>query len=136
MTEITVEAKVENISVVTAFIDGELEKAGCSMKAQMQLDIAVDEIFANISHYAYSPGTGDATIRFEMDEENQMAVLRFEDSGVPFDPLKVEEPDVSLPAEQRRIGGLGIFMVRKSMDSIEYEYANGRNILTIRKKIQ
>ncbi len=135
MNEITVEARVENIPIVTAFIDGELEKADCSPKAQMQIDIAIDEIFANISSYAYLPGTGNATVRFELEEENRTAVIRFLDCGIPFNPLETEEPDITLPAEKRRIGGLGIFMVRKSMDSVAYEYANGQNILTIRKQI-
>ena len=135
MKEITVEAKVPNITAITAFIDEELEKAGCSMKAQMQLDIAADEVFANVSMYAYAPETGDVTVGLEIDGETKTATLQFRDRGIPFDPTLVEEPDVTLPAEKRRIGGLGIFMVKKSMDSVHYEYRDGQNILTITKKI-
>jgi anti-sigma regulatory factor (Ser/Thr protein kinase) len=135
MKEITVEAKVPNITAITAFIDEELEKAGCSMKAQMQLDIAADEIFANVSMYAYAPETGDVTVGLEIDGETKTATMQFRDRGIPFDPTKAEEPDVTLPAEKRRIGGLGIFMVKKSMDSVNYEYRDGQNILTITKKI-
>jgi len=135
MKEITVEAKVPNITAITAFIDEELEKAGCSMKAQMQLDIAADEIFANVSMYAYAPETGDVTVGLEIDGETKIATMQFRDRGIPFDPTKAEEPDVTLPAEKRRIGGLGIFMVKKSMDSVNYEYRDGQNILTITKKI-
>ncbi len=135
MKEITVEAKVPNITAITAFIDEELEKAGCSMKAQMQMDIAADEVFANVSMYAYAPETGDVTVGLEIDGETKTATLQFRDRGIPFDPTLVEEPDVTLPAEKRRIGGLGIFMVKKSMDSVHYEYRDGQNILTITKKI-
>ncbi len=135
MKEITVEAKVPNITAITAFIDEELEKAGCSMKAQMQMDIAADEVFANVSMYAYATETGDVTVGLEIDGETKTATLQFRDRGIPFDPTLVEEPDVTLPAEKRRIGGLGIFMVKKSMDSVHYEYRDGQNILTITKKI-
>ena len=135
MKEITVEAKVPNITAITAFIDEELEKAGCSMKAQMQLDIAADEVFANVSMYAYAPETGEVTVGLEVDEETKTATMQFRDRGIPCDPTKAEEPDVTLPAEKRRIGGLGIFMVKKSMDSVNYEYRDGQNILTITKKI-
>ena len=135
MKEITVEAKVENITAITAFIDEELEKAGASLKTQTQLDIAAEEIFANICMYAYAPGTGEATIGLDINEETRTASLRFTDRGIPFNPLKTEDPDVTLPAEKRRIGGLGIFMVKKSMDGMEYEYRDGQNILTIYKKI-
>ena len=135
MKEITVEAKVASITAITAFIDEELENAGCSPKAQMQLDIAADEIFANIAMYAYEAQIGSAKVTLEIDQENRMAILRFIDEGIPFNPMDAEEPDVTLPAEKRRIGGLGIFMVKKSMDGMEYERRDGQNILTIYKKI-
>lgn len=117
------------------FVDSELEQVGCSIKAQMQIDIAIDEIAANISLYAYTPGTGKMEVRFEYEEEKRTAVISFIDSGVPFNPLEKEEPDTALSAEEREIGGLGIFLVRKTMDGMEYERKNGQNILTIRKKI-
>ena len=135
MKELTVKASLANIPVVTEFIDGLLEALDCPMKAQMQIDVAIDELFGNVAHYAYSGAAGDATVRFALDEAARTATITFIDSGVPFNPLEQQEPDVSLPADERQIGGLGIFLVRKTMNSIDYRRENGRNILTIRKKI-
>lgn len=135
MKELTVQATLENISVVTAFIDEQLEALDCSMKAQMQIDVAIDELFGNIAHYAYGDATGDATVRFDFDEAARVASIAFVDSGVPFNPLEKADPDVTLSAEEREIGGLGIFMVKKSMDKLEYSYENGFNNLIIYKSI-
>ncbi len=135
MNELEIEAKVENLDKVLAFVDEKLEAANCSMKAQMQLDVAVEELYVNIAHYAYNPGSGSATIRVEVEGEPLEVTITFIDHGVPYDPLAHEDPDVTLPAEERQIGGLGIFMVKKSMDDIAYEYKDGKNILTIKKKI-
>lgn len=128
-------ATVENITRVTAFVDEELEALGCPMKAQMQIDIAIDELFGNIAHYAYNPEVGPATVRVEVVEDPLSVVVSFIDKGVPYDPLSREDPDVELSLEERRIGGLGIYMVKKSMDEISYEYKDGQNILRIKKKI-
>ena len=135
MKTLTCEARAENIQLVTDFLDRELEALDCSPKAQMQIDVAADEIFANISAYAYTPGVGEATVSFECDPVTRIACIRFQDRGVPYNPLKKEDPDVSLPAEERALGGLGIFLVKKTMDEMEYEYRDGQNILTLRKKI-
>ncbi|MBR6705907.1 MAG: ATP-binding protein [Clostridia bacterium] len=135
MKEMTLEAKIENIPRVTAFIDEQLEALDCSMKAQMQIDVAIDELFGNISHYAYVPGTGEATVGFDFDEETRTVSVIFSDRGVPFDPLVRIDPDISAPAQERAIGGLGIFLVKKTMDSLEYRYEDGKNVLTIKKKI-
>ena len=135
MKEITLAAKLENIPVVTEFIEGELEAVGCPMKAQLQIDVAIDEVFTNIASYAYETGDGSAVVRFEFDEDTRIVCITFIDNGVPFDPLSMEEPDVTLPAEKRQVGGLGIFLVRKTMDDVKYEYRDGRNVLSIYKKI-
>lgn len=135
MKEIKLEAVVENIPRATAFVSEELDKIGCPMKARAQIDIAIDELFGNIAHYAYPGGTGDAVVRFEFDAPSRTAAVTFMDSGVPYDPLKKEDPDVTLPAEQRKIGGLGIFLVKKTMDEMRYERRDGRNVLTIKKRI-
>ena len=135
MKEITLEATVQNIRTIIDWIDGELEQVNCPLKAQMQIDVAADEIMANISGYAYTPGTGDVTVGFSYDETSQTAAVTFTDSGIPFDPLQKEEPDVTLGAEERAIGGLGIFLVRKTMDEVIYRREGEMNILTIRKKI-
>ena len=116
-------------------MDAALEQMDCGVKAQMAIDIALDEILANICLYAYAPGTGTVEVYVDHDAENRMAVITFRDSGVPFDPLQKEEPDTTLTAEEREIGGLGIFLVRKTMDAMEYRREDGFNVLTIRKKI-
>ena len=116
-------------------MDHELEQIGCSVKAQMQIDIAIDEIVANVSFYAYTPGTGNVEVCFDYDPEDRAAVMTFTDGGVPFNPLEKEEPDTGLTAEEREIGGLGIFLVRKTMDAVAYRREDGHNILTVRKKI-
>ena len=135
MKELTVAATLENISVVTAFIDEQLEALDCSMKAQMQIDVAIDELFGNIARYAYPNGIGDVTVRFDFDETPRMVSVTFIDSGIPFDPLQKADPDVSRPADEREAGGLGIFMVKKSMDKLAYRHENGFNMLTIYKRI-
>ena len=135
MKELTIEARVENLDEVLAFVDGTLEEHDCSPKTQMQIDIAMEELFVNIAHYAYTPGVGNATIRVETGGEPCAAAITLIDSGVPYDPLAKADPDVTLAAEDRQIGGLGIYMVKKTMDAVEYEYRDGQNILTIRKNL-
>ena len=131
MKELTISARLENIETVTAFVDEQLEEMGCPMKAQMQIDIAIDELFSNIAHYAYTPDTGEATVRVEVTESPLAVIITFIDHGVPYDPLAKEDPDTTLSAEERQIGGLGIYMVKKSMDEITYRYQDGQNILMI-----
>ena len=135
MKELILAATVENIEAVIAFIDEQLEAIDCPMKAQMQIDIAIDEIFSNIAHYAYTPAVGQATIRLEAQDDPRAVTVTFIDRGIPYDPLAKEDPDITLSAEERQIGGLGIYMVKKSMDEITYEYKDGQNILSIKKCI-
>lgn len=135
MKELTVDATIENIAQVTAFVNEMLELYNCPMKAQMQIDIAIDELFGNIAYYAYNPDIGPATVKIEVIEEPMAVVITFIDSGIPYNPLEKVDPDTSLSAEEREIGGLGIYMVKKSMDDITYEYKDGKNVLTIRKDI-
>ena len=130
-----VEASLDSLDEVIDFVTGYLEEAECSMKDQLQIQVAVEEIFVNIANYAYTPETGEALIRMRFDRYSREVSITLTDSGIPFDPLKKEDPDVTLTAEQRKIGGLGIFMVKKSMDAVEYEYIDGTNNLTMRKKI-
>ena len=135
VNELTIEAEVNNLDNVIDFVNEQLEAHDCSMKIQTQIDIAVEELFVNIAHYAYKPDTGPATVRVELQEEPLAVVITFIDNGVPYDPLAKPDPDITLSAEEREIGGLGIFMVKKSMDDINYEYKNGKNILTIKKNL-
>ena len=136
MKELTVAATVENIEAVTDFVNEELEALECPMKVQMQIDIAIDELFGNIAHYAYNPEIGKATVRVEVIEDPLAVTITFIDNGVPYDPLAKADPDTTLSAEEREIGGLGIYMVKKSMDDITYEYKDGQNILAIKKNLQ
>ena len=133
--KMTIDAKIENLNDVLAFVDAELEAKDCSPKAQMQLDIAVEEIFVNIAHYAYAPETGTADITVDTEKEPGNVIITFVDSGIPYDPLAKPDPDVTLSAEERQIGGLGIFMVKNTMDDMQYEYKDGHNVLTIKKTI-
>ena len=133
MDELKIEAKNENLSQVINFVDGLIEGMDCNVKTQSQIELAVEELFVNIANYAYTPKTGDATIRVFADKDKRVVSITFIDSGMPYDPLAKEDPDITLSAEERQIGGLGIFMVKKCMDEIEYEHEGGQNILTIRK---
>lgn len=138
MNEITVKALVDNLGTVTDFVDDFLDSRDCPMKVQMQIDIAIDEIFSNICHYAYGDSVGEATIRVEFEDAGEAngpkaIALTFIDNGVPYNPLEKEDPDTTLSAEDRKIGGLGIYMVKKNMDEMEYEYSEGKNILSMKK---
>ena len=135
MKSITVEAKIENVEVVTDFVNSILEQNECPMKVQMEIDIAIDEIFGNIAYYAYAPGNGEATVQVKIEDSPKRLELIFIDRGVPYNPLENKDPDVTLDIEERKIGGLGIFLVKKMMDEISYEYAAGQNILKLKKEI-
>lgn len=135
MRELNLEATIENIPTVTAWVDEQLEQLDCPMKAQMQIDIAIDELFSNIARYAYNPETGPATVRIEVIDAPMAVLITFIDKGIPYDPLAKEDPNTKLPIEEREEGGLGIFMVKKTMDEVTYEYKDGQNILTIKKNI-
>lgn len=136
--ELEITALVENLPNVLEFVVEQLEANDCSMKNQLQIEVAVEELFVNIAHYAYAPETGSAKIIVETADTPQPSPsvsITFMDKGMPFDPLAKQDPDVSLSAEKRKIGGLGIYMVKKSMDNVSYEYSDGYNILTITKSL-
>ena len=133
MKEWTLAATIEHIEPLTDQINEQLEALNCPMKARMQIDIAIDEIFSNIATYAYAPETGEATVRLEVTEDPRSVEITFMDRGAPYDPLRQPDPDTGLSAEDRPVGGLGIFMVKKSMDEVTYRYQDGQNTLSIRK---
>ena len=135
MKELTIEATPENVDTVVAFVDEQLEEYGCGMKEQMAIDVAIDELFANIAHYAYKPDVGYATVRVDVLKEPLSVEVTFIDNGRQYDPLAKEDPDTTLSLEDREIGGMGILIVKKSMDAVSYEYKDGKNILTIKKNI-
>ena len=131
MEQITVPALIGYLNEIFVFVESAARIAGMDDKQQNSLKIAVEEIFVNIASYAYSSGEGDVTVRFSYDQEK--LVFEFEDSGLPYDPLAKSDPDISLSVDEREIGGLGVFMVKKLMDNLEYRYEEGKNILTIEK---
>ena len=133
--ELTVKADVNNLDKVQGFIDERLEAAECSMKAQTQIDVAVEEIYVNICNYAYKDKGGEGDAKVKMKITDGVAEIVFEDSGIQYNPLANEEPDITLSAEEREIGGLGIFITKKTMDEVLYDYKDGKNVLTLRKKI-
>ena len=135
MKTIRVPAEVAQLEKINSFIGEELEKYGCSMKVQMQVELAVEEIFVNIANYAYHPELGEAEVDVDAGGDPPTITIRFLDHGKPFNPLEREDVDVTAAAESRSIGGLGILLVKKSMDDVEYSYEDGKNVLTIRKKL-
>ncbi len=135
MNEITLEATVENIVVVTRFVDEYLDSVRCPEKVRVQIDIVIDELFGNIAHYAYGEGKGDVTVRVEMQDNPRAVCVTFIDGGVAYNPLGKGDPDVTLSAEEREVGGLGIYMVKRSMDWVRYEYREGKNVLVVGKEM-
>ena len=130
MKELLIEAKTENLDAVLQFVSEQLENTDCPVKAQTQIAIAVEEVFVNIAHYAYNPETGGAEIRVTVGDE---AAIEFKDKGKPYNPLEQDDPDVAAGAEEREIGGLGIYMVKNIMDAVEYRREGGKNVLLIKK---
>ena len=135
MNEITIEATIDNVPLVTEFVDRKLVALNCSLRAQTQIDVAIDELLSNIAKYAYHPDTGMVTVKIEIEKDPMAVIITFIDSGIPYNPLSNKEPDITLNAEQRQIGGLGIYLVRKTMDDVSYEYTDGHNVLRIKKVI-
>lgn len=133
MKELTLLAKTEHLDEVLDFINGILEEKDCSMRAQLELDIAVEELFVNIASYAYRPIDGPVTIQVSF-EENMVSIV-FIDNGKPYNPWENEDPDITLSAEDRQVGGLGVYMVKNTMNQVDYHYEDNKNILTIQKNI-
>lgn len=132
MKELLIDATLDKLDEVLGFVNKELEENDCNKKLQIQINIAVEEIFVNIAHYAYNPEVGGAAIRISVGDE---VVIEFEDNGKPYNPLEKLDPDITKSAEEREAGGLGIFMVKKIMDSVEYKHVENKNILIIKKVI-
>ena len=135
MTYKTFPAKTEALSDVLGFVEQMLDSFECPIKIQVALCVAIEEVFVNIAHYAYGEGEGNMSLGIGFDEESRAITFRMTDKGIPFDPLKKPDPDISLSADEREIGGLGIFITKKTMDSLTYTYENNENILTMIKKI-
>ena len=136
MVERIFPAEPEQLEPVQRFVEEQIERYDCSARVRFQLDVAVEEIFINIAKYAYRPGqAGQAAVRCCVGGDPLQVTIQFQDQGVPFNPLEKEDADITLTAQERQIGGLGILMVKKSMDAVRYSYEDGKNILTIQKNI-
>lgn len=135
MKELTINAVLENAEQAADFVSEHLEKTGCPEKARIQIAVAIDEIFSNIARFAYYPSEGPVTLRIETMKDPAAVLLTFIDHGKPYNPLIKEDPDINMSVEERQLGGLGIFLVKKTMDEITYEYKNEENILVIRKNL-
>lgn len=133
--KISVIADIHAIPFVNSIVEEFLSENGISMKIQMQTNIVIDEIFSNIAKYSYGEQEGEATLIYQYCREESLLFLTFKDSGLQYNPLLAPEPDITLPAEDRDIGGLGLLMVRNIMDTVEYLYEGGFNILKMTKKI-
>lgn len=137
MKEIEIEADAGKLYELQAFFDEELEKIGCPPELILELDMVAEEIFVNIASYAYPEENAEKYARavFDYDDETRTVLLRFYDRGRPYDPLLGKMPDLTLPAEERPIGGLGVYLVKEYMDEVRYEYRDGYNVLTAEKKL-
>ena len=135
MKELTLPAAKENIPDVIDFVNRELESVGCPMKTEAQIDIAIDELYSNIANYGCDENSGEVTVLLETETDSRTVTITFVDNGRPFDPLSRPDPDVTLKARERKIGGLGIFMTKKTMDEVRYERLGDNNVLTLIKRV-
>ena len=134
MTNKIFRASTDALSKVLGFVDEMLEKYECPIKIQTGVAVAIEELFVNVARYAYKNGEGDVSLSIGFEEESKTLTFIMSDKGVPFDPLARPDPDITLSADEREIGGLGIFITKKTMNTVEYVYENGENILTMTKK--
>lgn len=132
--KIIVDAKKDSIERITDCVNELLDSASCPVKERVQIDLAIDEMLSNVINYAYEGQVGEIAVSMLVSDDKAQIVLTFEDSGVPFDPTRTADPDITLSAEDRKIGGLGIFMVKKTMDKMEYQFKDGKNVLRLVKK--
>ena len=135
MAKQTFPAKTESLNEVLGFVEETLESFACPMRVQTAIWVAIEEVFVNVAHYAYPEGEGDMSLHIGFDDQSRTITFRMTDKGIPFNPLTKPDPDITLSAEEREIGGLGIFIAKKTMDSLSYSYENSENILTMIKKI-
>ena len=133
MTEKIFPAEINELASVIVFLEEELDKAQANPKLMVTLAVALEELFVNVAHYAYPDSKG--TVKIGIDTSGDSIVIRLIDSGIPFDPTAKKDPDITESAEERKIGGLGIYMVKKSMDKMSYEYKNNQNVLKLTKNL-
>ncbi len=130
---ITIQASMKHLPEVKSFVNENLDMTECSKKIRMNIYLSVEELFTNICSYAYGADVGDVTIEIELNDKKDTINITFIDTGIPYNPLEKEAPVVSGAATNRKIGGLGIFITKKLMDNMSYEYRNDENRLTVMK---
>ncbi len=131
--DVTVKSTIDQLEVVTSMINSFLDLYDCPKRTKHQICVVIDELFSNIANYAYDPAVGDVHVAVRYLANPAAIEITFTDFGQQFNPVQSVDPDISLPAEARDAGGLGIMMVKKLMDGIRYEYKNEQNILTVKK---
>lgn len=136
MSKIRVQAKLDNLDKVLGFVNKQLKSVRSDVKEGLQLELSIEEAYVNIVNYAYGSDGGDIEIRSKMDNNPLEITIQFIDSGIPYNPLKNEDPNISLNTEDKELGGLGILLIKNNVDQMEYEYNNGKNIFTIKKKLK
>ncbi len=135
MKELLLTASDETLYTVLEAITEELDKNGCPEDVRTQILISTEEIFVNIAHYAYGGEAGEAKVTIDINSQSKICTIVFKDKGMPYNPLAKEDPDTTLSADERQIGGLGVFMVKRMMDSVSYRHEDGQNIFTMSKAI-
>ena len=136
MNKLTVPAKIENLQKVMDFLDDQLNSVDYVLKARLQLELSIEEAYVNIVNYAYGSEEGEIIICCNVDENPLKVTMQLIDYGKPYNPLKSEYSDISQGTEEKKIGGLGIFLIKHNVDDISYKYLDGKNILTIQKKLK
>jgi len=127
-------ASVEVYPQVSAWVEEELGKINCPLQRLLQISMCLEEAFINIAHYAYGEGTGKVVLEFGY--RDGVVTLCLRDKGIPFNPLEKEKPVLDATVEDREVGGLGIYLVKTMMDSVNYAWVNGENVLTFSKKLE
>jgi len=136
MEDLNLQASNDTLYTVLDAIEAHLAKNGCPDAVKTEVLIAVEEIYVNIANYAYGGQKGEATVQMDVSQDPKLCRVVFKDKGIPYNPLEKKDPDISLSAEEREVGGLGIYMVKQYMDKVEYQYKDGYNILVIEKKLE
>lgn len=136
MKELKLIASDDTLYTVLDEIKQHLTENNCPEELMTPILIAAEEVYVNIAHYAYGGKPGEAKVNIEVAPDPKRCRLVFVDKGIPYNPLEKEDPDITLSADERQIGGLGIFFVKEIMDKVEYEYKDGCNILSLEKALQ
>lgn len=135
MQRFTVDAAIENIPAITDFVNSQLKAHACPLQTQYEIDIAIDEIVSNVARYGYPSGKGEITVQVQWQENPLTVVIVFIDQGIAYNPLRQKEPNLTLCAQERPVGGLGIFMVKHMMDNVQYERRGRENVLSLSKQM-